>query len=95
MHFPLTCSSKLRKDRKTKLKIFQQVKLGREAKMQQQVVDGRGIASSSQGERLAVLTDQEEVCLEYVLCNDPQDQLQPIMLDIGKIDRTYSKGKSY
>ncbi|CAN6897151.1 unnamed protein product [Brassica oleracea] len=50
MHFPLTCS-KLRKDRKTKLKIFQQVKLGREAKMQQQVVDGRGIASSSQGER--------------------------------------------
>ncbi|KAG2257730.1 hypothetical protein Bca52824_077024 [Brassica carinata] len=51
MHFPLTCSSKLRKDRKTKLKIFQQVKLGREAKMQQQVVDGRGIASSSQGER--------------------------------------------
>lgn len=71
MHFPLTCS-KLRKDRKTKLKIFQQVKLGREAKMQQQVVDGRGIASSSQGERLAVLTDQEEVCPEYAI-NDPQD----------------------
>ncbi|CAG7865145.1 unnamed protein product [Brassica rapa] len=54
MHFPLTCS-KLRKDRKTKLKIFQQVKLGRETKMQQ-VVDERGIASSSQGERLAVLS---------------------------------------